>query len=68
LQKKVGDPISRGEALAKIFCSTDISSDYLREKIDEAIEITANTKPVPCLILKYINKDGQFSWRHYVNK
>jgi len=68
LQKKVGDPISRGEALAKIFCSTDISSDYLREKIDEAIEITANPKPVPCLILKYINKDGQFSWRHYVNK
>ncbi len=68
LQKKVGDPISRGEALAKIFWSTDISSDYLREKIDEAIEITADPKPVPCLILKYISKDGQFSWRHYVNK
>lgn len=56
LHKKVGDPVFKGDLLAEIFSENEFSSNYLEEKIHDAINITDEIQKKPPLILKYINK------------
>jgi len=62
LQKKVGEPIRKGDPLAKIFYSKEISSIYLKKEIHDAIEIGDELHQTPPLILKYFNKKGMSDW------
>lgn len=62
LNKKVGDAITAGEPLAEVFTSKSYSLHAIEERIKQAFCITAEAKQKDCLILKYINKKGQFNW------
>ncbi|MDZ7318369.1 MAG: thymidine phosphorylase [candidate division KSB1 bacterium] len=64
LQKKVGDPVTRGELLAELHYSKAISKDYLEQKMAAAIAIAASPIEPPPLILAYIHEKGQETWPH----
>jgi len=68
LNKKVGDPVEKGESLVEVHYSLKISSDYVEKRIFEAIEISEETIPAPQLILKYVNKKGQYDWYSLIVK
>ncbi len=58
LHKKIGDPVFKGDLIVEIFSENEFSSNYLEEKIHDAIDITDEIQQKPSLILKYINNEG----------
>jgi len=62
LHKKIGDYVERNETLADVFTDLNFSTDSIKERILDSIEITGNKVLKPNPILGYANKEGLFKW------
>ena len=63
LNKKEGDSVYVGETLAVVAFSNEISENYIKEKIQRAINIKEEKPEATKLILKYVDEHGEFDWR-----
>ncbi len=62
IYKKQGDAIKSGERIAEVAYSKAISDVYIKEKIQQAIQIEEIKLPQHKLILRYVNSAGDFDW------
>ncbi|OQX95961.1 hypothetical protein B6I21_02535, partial [candidate division KSB1 bacterium 4572_119] len=67
-KKKEGDRVIKGETIAEVYYSRDISVTEIEEKMSEAIHIS-NEKPGgdKKLILKYISSQKEVDWGSLLN-
>ena len=54
LYKKTGDPITKGEPLAKIYANSEQSGQNAKEILNQAYEISSEKPQIPDLIIKVI--------------
>ncbi len=62
LEKKIGDPVKRGETIARCFTNKEVETDTVRQMLQDAVTVGSFRPDVPALITDTVTRDGVTPW------